>query len=147
MSRFALGDRVHIVSLGTGIVRDARNGDRYLVEIKGRTMVVEGSQMEAAAPERALPRGKREGSGPAPASPSGPSASLDLHGRTVLEAIEALDAFLNDALLAGSPEARVIHGRSGGAVKAAVHKRLAQLPPVRSFRLDPRNAGVTIVTL
>ena len=66
---------------------------------------------------------------------------------TVEEAVAALDSFLNDALLAGHAEVRVIHGRSGGRLKAAVHARLKQLPVVRAARLDPANAGVTIVTL
>jgi DNA mismatch repair protein MutS2 len=66
---------------------------------------------------------------------------------TTAEAIDALDAFLNDALLAGAGEARIIHGRSGGKLKAAVHARLRQLPSIRGFRMDPRNPGVTIVQL
>jgi DNA mismatch repair protein MutS2 len=147
---FAPGDRVHLTSIGTGVVREARNGGRYLIEIKGRTLVVEGSELQPAAPERQSRRRSREKSEPAAAASSdaaGRSPSLDLHGHTIAEALEALDAFLNDALLEGRPEVRVIHGRSGGAVKAAVHKRLGQLPPVRSFRIDPRNPGVTIVSL
>ena len=48
-------------------------------------------------------------------------------------------------LLASASEVRVIHGRSGGRVKQAVHARLRELS-VRSVRLDPRNPGVTIVT-
>jgi DNA mismatch repair protein MutS2 len=75
------------------------------------------------------------------------STSLDLHGMTVGEAAAALDGFLNDALLASHAEVRVIHGRSGGRLKAAVHARLKQLPVVRATRLDPANPGVTIVTL
>jgi DNA mismatch repair protein MutS2 len=62
-------------------------------------------------------------------------------------AIEALDEFLNDALLASLDEVRIIHGRSGGRLKAAVHARLREVPTVRSFRVDPRNAGVTIALL
>lgn len=141
---------MHVAGLGTGLVCEARNAGRYVIEIKGRTMVVDASQLQAAAPERGSRRARRETIAPAETPPSraaGTSASLDLHGKTILEAIEALDAFLNDALLEGAVEVRVIHGRSGGTVKAAVHKRLGQLPPVRSFRVDPRNAGVTIVIL
>jgi DNA mismatch repair protein MutS2 len=66
---------------------------------------------------------------------------------TRADALDALDAFLNDALLAGAAEVRVIHGRSGGKLKAAVDARLRQLPSIRGFRVDPRNAGVTIVQL
>ena len=74
-------------------------------------------------------------------------AEIDLHGLTAAEAAAALDAFLNDALLAALAEVRVIHGRSGGRVKAAVHHRLRELPSIRSFRVDPANPGVTIVVL
>ncbi|HXG54279.1 MAG TPA: Smr/MutS family protein, partial [Vicinamibacterales bacterium] len=74
-------------------------------------------------------------------------ASIDLHGMTRMEAISALDAFLNDAMLAGLAEVRVVHGRSGGLVKSAVHARLDLFASVQGFRLDPRNPGVTIVCL
>ena len=66
---------------------------------------------------------------------------------TVDEAVAALDVFLNEALLAGHPQVQVIHGRSGGLLKRAVHARLKQLPAIRAFRLDPRNPGMTIVSL
>ena len=150
MTDFAPGDRVHVVSLGTGLVREARNGGRYLVEIKGRTLVVAGSQLTAAAPERGSRRKKSAepaGEQPRPERASSGSASLDLHGKTVAETIDALDVFLNDAFLDGRHEVRVIHGRGSGRLKAAVHKRLAQHASVRAFRLDPANPGVTIVSL
>ena len=148
MTTFVPGDRVHVTTLGTGIVREVRNGGRYLIELKGRSMVVTGSQLEPAPERRATKRSAtiRSDSDPASETPPAPRA-LDLHVRTVLEAVDALDSFLNDALLDGCAEVRVIHGRSGGKVKAAVHGRLAQLSAVRAFRLDPANPGVTIVRL
>jgi len=151
MTDFAPGDRVHIVSLGTGVVREQRNGGRYLVEIKGGTMVVAGSQLKAVEPERATRKKKFDApaetqSRPSDRAASG-SASLDLHGRTVDETTDALDGFLNDACLDGRHEVRVIHGRGSGRLKAAVHKRLGQHASVRAFRLDPANPGVTIVSL
>jgi DNA mismatch repair protein MutS2 len=147
---FAPGDRVHIARLGTGVVRGERNG-RYLVDIKGRTMILPANQLERAQVEQ---KGRREHSEvpeSAASSPAaevtarGAAASLDLHGKTIDEAMAALDIFLNDALLASLPEVAVIHGRSGGRIRSAVHARLRQLPPVRSFGLDPRNPGVTVV--
>jgi DNA mismatch repair protein MutS2 len=147
---FAPGDEVHVAALGKGVVREVRNGGRYLVELKGRSIVVAEDQISAVSPRKE--RGARTY---APqktepdSSPTRPHASisLDLHGMTVEEAIAALDAFLNDALLAGHAEVRVIHGRSGGRLKAAVQSRLKQLPVVRASRIDPANAGVTIVAL
>ena len=144
---FAPGDRVHVVRLGSGVVREIRNGGRYLIEIKGKTMIVEGDQMQRAEAER---KGRGMNSAPIephPKSTPSAAASLDLHGKTVEESVAALDLFLNDAILSALAEVRVIHGKSGGRVKSAVHRRLRELPPVRSFRIDPANSGVTIVSL
>jgi DNA mismatch repair protein MutS2 len=153
MTTFVAGDRVHVAALGTGIVLEARNGGRYLIELKGRSMVVAGSQLEPA-PERAAAKQHRTAKQHPKKTTADPAAvasirsrSLDLHGKTVLEALDALDSFLNDALLDGADDVRVIHGRSGGKLKAAVHGRLAELPSVRAFRVDRTNSGVTIVML
>jgi DNA mismatch repair protein MutS2 len=144
---FAPGDRVHIPRLGTGVVQAVRNGDRYVVEIKGRTTVVDGSQMERAGAASARPRRKGSVEPEVSEGAARTSVSIDLHGKTVEQAIEALDACINDALLASHREVRIIHGRTGGRIRDGVHQRLRALPPVKSFRLDPRNPGVTIVTL
>lgn len=145
---FSPGDRVHVTPFGKAIVREARNGGCYLVEVKGRSMVVDGDRLTAADPPRKTRPSRPQPVEPAPvqraAAPAG--ASLDLHGKTVDEALDALDAFLSDALLDGASEVRVIHGRSGGKLRAAVHRRLKIIASVRSFRIDPRNEGLTIVT-
>lgn len=143
------GDHVHVASLGKGIVREVRKRGRYLVEIKGRAILVDQAQL-APVDER-----KSHVSRPAQPSPAIPNphtrahvpSTLDLHGMTADEAVIALDTFLNDALLAGLPEARVIHGRSGGRLKAAVHGRLKGIPSIAGYRVDPLNPGVTIVVL
>ena len=147
--RFSVGDSVHLPGIGTGVVREIRRGDRYVVVVKNTAMVVTAAQLEpAVAPRRNASRetvphaspddGRRRGGAP---------TSIDLHGRTALEAAAAVDEFLNEALLAGLATVSIIHGRSGGRVKQAVHARLRQLPSIRAFRLDPANPGVTIVEL
>jgi DNA mismatch repair protein MutS2 len=144
MPAFLPGDRVHVVTLGTGVVRQVRSRGWYVVELKGRAMVVSGASLEPApVSRRKAPTSPRREDVPDPRAPA--TLSIDLHGKTAAEAIEVLDAFLNDALLAGASDARVIHGRSGGTLKAAVHARLGKVPAVRHFRLDPGNPGVTIV--
>jgi DNA mismatch repair protein MutS2 len=145
------GDRVHVAALGTGIVREVRNGGRFLIELKGRSIVVAAADLKPAQPARRASVARTSQHVTREEHVAGSiqhvARSVDLHGKTTAEAIETLDAFLNDALLAGAGEARVIHGRSGGRLKAAVHARLRQLPSLRGFRVDPRNPGVTIVQL
>jgi DNA mismatch repair protein MutS2 len=148
---FAPGDRVQVGSWGKGIIREVRNGGRYLVELKGRSMVVAGTQLAPVESARRSPRPQRpnapldSGTVDRTAADSQVARSLDLHGRTVHEALDALDEFLNAALMDGVGEVQVIHGRSGGRLRQAVHARLKQVSVVRRFLVDPRNAGVTIV--
>ena len=146
---FAPGDHVLVESLGKGVVREVRRGNRYLVEIKGRSLLVTEPQLSRIEPRKkhAMHATPDAPSIVQPAMRSHAAASLDLHGMTTDEAVSALDSFLNDAILAGLPELRVIHGRSGGRLKAAVHGRLKAIPSVRGFRLDPHNPGVTVVAL
>ena len=75
------------------------------------------------------------------------SFTLDVHGLTVNQALEAIDAALNDALLQDADELRVIHGRSSGRIRDALHRHVRGLSAVRTARLDPANAGVTIIVL
>ena len=148
---FSPGDSVHVAALGKAIVREARKRGHYLVEVKGRTMIVAESQLSAVVESK---RGRRAPAArvlpppdPHTAGGTNASSSIDLHGMTTDEAVAALDEFLNEAILSSVAEVRVIHGRSGGRLKGAVHARLRQLPSIRAFRIDPANPGVTIVTL
>lgn len=148
MASFQPGNHVHVAMFGKGIVREVRNSGRYLVEVKGRAMEVAAAQLEPA--DHARPRGPggaTASSSTAASDARGPIVTLDLHGHTVEQALEALERCLNDALLAGASEIRVIHGKSGGRIKAVVHRRLRELPSARKWRTDPRNTGVTSVCL
>jgi DNA-nicking Smr family endonuclease len=70
--------------------------------------------------------------------------SIDLHGMTVPEAVAALPVFLDRAIRAGLPRVEIIHGISGGRLRAAVRRYLAEAPAVTCAAPDDRNPGVTI---
>lgn len=134
-------------------MREVRNNGELLVEGRGRSLVVRASDVSAVAERKRRPGGARKDptGGPEVADAGrqgrGISAEIDLHGLTVEEALHRLQDALNDALLRDVGELRVVHGRSGGRIRAAVHRRLQELSSVRGFRLDPHNEGVTIVSL
>ena len=74
-----------------------------------------------------------------------------MHGLRVEEMLPRLDQFLSDAMLAGVPEVRIIHGHGTGALRKAIHQRLSVIG-IRHFRLGepgqtPGGDGVTIVSL
>lgn len=142
---FAPGDAIHVRAIGKGIVREVRNGGRYLVEVSGRSIVTTEDQLTAQESERKKKPAPVRRSPTDYARTSDAVPTLDLHGLTVDEAMSAVDAILNNALLSGVAEARIIHGRSGGRLKASLHAQMKRIASVRSHAVDPRNAGVTIV--
>ena len=69
---------------------------------------------------------------------------------TVDEALLKLDKYLNDALMAGLYQVRVIHGKGAGTLRQVVHRQLAKHPLVKSYRAGgygEGGLGVTIVEL
>jgi DNA mismatch repair protein MutS2 len=66
---------------------------------------------------------------------------IDLRGERVEAALELLEAYLNDALLAGLDEAVVLHGSGTGALRRAVRGYLAEHPRVRGTRTGRRDEG------
>lgn len=77
-------------------------------------------------------------------------ATIDLHGLLVEEGIETLERFLDQALLYGESEVKVIHGHGAGRLKKAVRAYLKKSPYAESSQPgEPWEGsdGVTIVTL
>ena len=54
--------------------------------------------------------------------------SIDLHGMTVEEALRAVEVRLDRAIRAGLDRLEIIHGISGGRLRAAVRGYLAGIP-------------------
>ncbi len=105
-------------------------------------------------PKAASDKGRSPGSTGRNTSDFSPKAfsvrpEVNLIGMTTDEAVPVLEKYLDDAYLAGLPNARIVHGRGTGALKKAVHNRLKKLDYIKSFRLGEfgeGDTGVTIVT-
>jgi DNA mismatch repair protein MutS2 len=153
-STVRVGDFVQ-TPLGKGVVREVRNGGRLQIDVGGTALILHVSDV-APADIRSGKTSRKSKSTAAPERDpltsehalTGRSTpgEIDLHGMTVEEALARVEDAVNHALLADAMEVRLIHGRSGGRLRAAVHRWLREVPSVRGFRLDPRNPGVTIVS-
>ena len=78
------------------------------------------------------------------------SPEINLLGKTVDEAVAALDKYLDDAALAHLSSVRIVHGKGTGALRAGIHNYLRRQKHVKSFRLGAfgeGDAGVTIAEL
>jgi DNA mismatch repair protein MutS2 len=124
---------------------------RVTLETEGARVVVPGEDLDVV-PEPV--------SGPSPRdleademrrrAASRVSPTLSLRGERVEAALEQLEAYLDEALLAGLDSVRIIHGAGTGALRRAVREALAEHPrvhSVRSGRKDEGGDGATVAEL
>ena len=72
---------------------------------------------------------------------------INLIGRTVDEATEELEKYLDRAFLAGLPRIRVIHGHGAGILRRGVREFLKSHPHVATIAEAPQNEGGQGATL
>ncbi|WP_066408011.1 endonuclease MutS2 [Aliarcobacter skirrowii] len=126
-----------------------RNTKGSIVSIKGAKAFIEtdaGLKMQVLLSElkrsgNPLPKPKKKVS-LSVAKPQSGDIKLDLHGQRAEEAIENLDKFISDALLAGFEEVLVYHGIGTGKLAFAVKEFLKKHPKVKSFEdAHPSSGG------
>ena len=75
---------------------------------------------------------------------------IDLRGMTLDEAIPAVDKAIDDALLAGIPQLRLIHGKGTGALRAGLTAYLETNRFVKKMEmaaLEAGGSGATVIDL
>jgi DNA mismatch repair protein MutS2 len=72
---------------------------------------------------------------------------INLIGRTVDEATEELEKYLDRAFLAGLPSVRIIHGHGAGILRRGVREFLKSHPHVATITEAPQNEGGQGATL
>lgn len=153
---FSVGSHVILLAFGKkrGLVVATGRGGRYRVQVDNTTVSCREDDL-ALPPEegrRAKKAAKKAASQATPArrgsdESAAPASRIDLHGMTVQEAIVRVVEEIDRALRRGADRVEVVHGKGSGRIRDALHRELAALPVVASFRLDPQNAGVTWVYL
>ena len=76
-----------------------------------------------------------------------PTLELNVIGKTVLDAIPEVEAFLDAAVLANLEEVRIVHGMGTGKLRAGIHEYLRKAKNVAEFRLGRYGEGETGVTI
>ncbi|MDA8195190.1 MAG: endonuclease MutS2 [Thermaerobacter sp.] len=146
------GDFVRVAGFSElGMVTDV-NGETATVEIGSLRLKLAVSDLERVEPPKpAAARRPARGTGPLPVQKAESiRMQCDLRGMTTAEALATLDKYLDDAVLAGLPLARIIHGKGTGVLRRAVGEALRGDPRVFAFRLGQMGEGgdgVTVVQL
>ena len=74
---------------------------------------------------------------------------IDVRGMRAAEALDAVQDFIDDALMVGVGSVSILHGKGTGALKEEIRRYLRTVPEVESARdehADRGGAGITIVT-
>lgn len=130
---------------------DARK-ERLKVDLNGVSLWVSCKDVAASVPPAAPKTVRRESvvAEDNVQEPAGPPMRADLRGMRADVAVAELAAVLDNALLAGTREVEVVHGRGTGALRKEVHAFLRSFAAVDAFRLAPEGRGgdgMTIVEL
>lgn len=142
------GDHVFVTSLNAeGEVVSIGGGDQIEVQVGNLRVRVDADNLERRA-GRLKPQPEVGLSGYADGPrPESPGIELNLRGFLVEDALPALEAYLDQAYLAGLPWVRIIHGHGTGALKKAVRDEVRKHPLVKEHKRAPQNEGGDGVTI
>lgn len=150
----AAGDTVKLRNLGrTGVVQREIDANTYEVAVGPMKMRVPRDEISEVVSMRSNPveaARKRGVSVSVASSDSDLRGEINLIGRTVDEASDEVEKFLDRAYLAGLPRIRIIHGTGMGILRRALRTLLEKHPHVASIS-EPGQAeggsGATVVEL
>jgi len=146
--KFEAGDKVFVLTLNQeGEIEEILEHDKARVKIGNMFTTVDLRNLAPVESEStSIGRGKRASFDVDASVPP----EIHLRGMTVEEAMEALDKYLDKAVVAGLGRIYVIHGKGTGTLRRTLSDYLKNHPEVDSIRLGDWNeggAGVTVVTL
>ena len=145
-----IGDDIIVLSYGQrGTLTNQLKDGRWEAQVGLIKMTLEEKEFDLVQAQQEVPVKKKQVNVVKRAGGKGPQARLDLRGKRYEEAMEALDAFIDQALLNNMAQVDIIHGIGTGVIREGVTKYLQRNKQVKSFGYAPQNAGgsgATIVT-
>ena len=145
-----VGDDIIVLSYGQrGTLTNQLKDGRWEAQVGLIKMTLEEKEFDLVQAQKEAPVKKKQVNVVKRAAGKGPQARLDLRGKRYEEAMEALDAFIDQALLNNMAQVDIIHGIGTGVIREGVTKYLQRNKQVKSFGYAPQNAGgsgATIVT-
>ena len=145
-----VGDDIIVLSYGQrGTLTSQLKDGRWEAQVGLIKMTLEEKEFDLLQAQQEKPVKKKQVNVVKRASGRGPQARLDLRGKRYEEAMNELDAFIDQALLNNMAQVDIIHGIGTGVIREGVTKYLQRNKHIKSFGYAPQNAGgsgATIVT-
>ena len=156
----ATGQVVYVTSLRSlGTVLSIK-GNRVTVDINGLSATVKVSELQSTTREESnkiqrdnlkpQPKTRKRAGGSAVQRQKEVRTEINILGQTVDEAVVSVGRFIDQAILGGINQVRIIHGKGTGALREGVHQYLRTLSQVAHFETagyDEGGAGATNVVL
>lgn len=149
-----IGDKVYVVTVGQeGVVTALKNKDGLVSVTAGilKTKVSEDKLrlIDGKTKFKIKPQTPKVSEGKVKKSiVSSFRSEVDVRGMIGDDAWFVVDKYLDDAVLAGVPSVRIIHGKGTGALRAALWKYFKSDKRIKSYRhgaYGEGDAGVTVV--
>ncbi|MBC2200571.1 endonuclease MutS2 [Listeria welshimeri] len=142
---FQVGDNVRVLSLGQkGTLLNKISDKEWNVQIGIIKMKIKTIDLEYIQPE--TPKKQRIITS-VHSSDSPAKSELDLRGERYEDALQKVDKYLDEALLAGYPQVAIIHGKGTGALRTGVTEYLKNHRMVKSIRFGAAAEGGNGVTI
>ncbi|MBZ2021167.1 endonuclease MutS2 [Streptococcus sanguinis] len=143
-----VGDDILVTSYGQRgtLVKQLKDG-RWEAQVGLIKMTLEEQEFNLLKAEKEQQPKRKQVNVVKRANTAGPKARLDLRGKRYEEAMEELDAFIDQALLNNMAQVDIIHGIGIGVIREGVTKYLRRNKHVKSFGYAPQNAGGSGATI
>ena len=143
-----VGDDILVTSYGQRgtLVKQLKDG-RWEAQVGLIKMTLEEQEFNLLKAEKEQQPKRKQVNVVKRANTAGPKARLDLRGKRYEEAMEDLDAFIDQALLNNMAQVDIIHGIGTGVIREGVTKYLRRNKHVKSFGYAPQNAGGSGATI
>ena len=143
-----VGDDILVTSYGQRgtLVKQLKDG-RWEAQVGLIKMTLEEQEFNLLKAEKEQQPKRKQVNVVKRTNTKGPRARLDLRGKRYEEAMEELDAFIDQALLNNMAQVDIIHGIGTGVIREGVTKYLRRNKQVKSFGYAPQNAGGSGATI
>jgi DNA mismatch repair protein MutS2 len=150
----AVGDKVKLRTFGSIGIVDQIKGDEAEVRVKALRFREKLDNLELVEVQTSpsdlgrLEKLRRAAATEIHLKPTTAAQSeINVIGQTTDEAVDAVDKFLDEAVLGGLSEIRIVHGHGTGALRRAVADLLKNHPHVDRFLAAPPDQGGTGATI
>jgi DNA mismatch repair protein MutS2 len=145
------------IEVGDWVLLTESNSYGQVLELQDKRAVVSLGEMRVTLklkhlikikPPKSEARGRSRVTSMMVSKKANVSLEVSVKGFRVEQALPVVERFIDEAVLAGLPEARILHGKGTGALRLAIREFLAIRPEVRKMEdasIETGGAGWTVV--